>query len=130
MLLTVTRVWRTDNSTCGMLDIDGVFQAYTLEPRTDQYQGKPYCIPTGTYDLILLPSPHFGCVTPHVQNVPGFSEIEIHWGNFPKDTEGCTLVGRSHAIDFVGESRLAFDALMQKLAGQNSISIVYKDKEN
>ena len=127
MQLTVTRIWHTNLSTCGMLDVDGVFQCYTLEPRANQSQGKPYCIPEGTYDLLLQYSLHFNCTTPHLQNVPGFSEIEIHWGNFPKDTEGCTIVGQTQTPDFVGFSKNAFLALMQKLVGQTQISITYKE---
>ena len=127
MQLTVTRVWHTDLSTCGTLDVDGVFQCYTLEPRADQSRGKPYCIPAGNYVVTLAWSNHFQCLTPHIENVPGFTEIEIHWGNFPKDTEGCTIVGQTHTPDFVGFSKKAFLALMQKLVGQKQISITYKE---
>lgn len=127
MQLTVTRVWHTDLSTCGTLDVDGVFQCYTLEPRADQSQGKPYCIPAGNYVVTLAWSSHFQCLTPHIENVPGFTEIEIHWGNFPKDTEGCTIVGQTHTPDFVGFSKNAFLALIQKLVGQKQISITYKE---
>ncbi len=52
---------------------------------------------------------------PHVDNVPGFTGIEIHWGNFPKDTEGCTLVGTGQGKDFVSHSVAEFDVLFQKL---------------
>lgn len=115
MDLTVQREDYTDKSTGGSLLVDGVFLCYTLEPKKDQSQGKPYCIPAGTYELILQLSPRFGMVTPHIQDVPGFSEIEIHPGNFFSDTEGCTLVGLLKGPDFVGQSRDAFALLMSKL---------------
>lgn len=76
--------------------------------------------------MSLQTSPHFGVVTPHILDVPGFSNIEIHWGNFARDTEGCTVVGEGHAEDIVLRSRLAFAALMQKISGQKDLQITYQ----
>ena len=125
MELVIQRDTFTANSTTGLMSIDGVFQAYTLEPRQDRSEGKPYCIPAGTYRVTLELSPRFEMVTPHLQDVPGFTEIEIHPGNFPADTEGCTLVGQSRGVDIVGSSRPAFFALMDKLQGQTEITATY-----
>ncbi len=126
MRLTVARATGTELSTPGLLDIDGVFRCYTLEPRIDRSRGKPFAIPAGIYEVRLLPSPKFECVTPHLLNVPGFSGIEIHWGNYPSDTEGCTLVGETRQQDFVGNSRQAFGRLMEKLAAAtDAITIEY-----
>ena len=125
MQLTVNRKWYSPSSTIGTMDINGQHFCNTLEPRSDQSQGKPYCIPAGTYDIEILPSPRFQMNTPHVMNVPGFTEIETHPGNFPKDTDGCCLVGTTVSHDFVGNSRVAFNALMQQL--QAPITITYVD---
>src|SRR6185437_13692460 len=129
MNLTVTRHWFTPISTCGMLDIDGVFQAYTMEPCLDQSKGKPYAIPLGTYHVVLAWSPKFQCLTPHIEDVPGFTSVEIHWGDYPKDTEACLMVGNSHSEDFIGGgTRSAFVALMVKLtAAESGITIAYVD---
>lgn len=124
MLLTITRQQGTALSTPGLLDIDGIFQCYTLEPRMNRSLGKPYAIPAGTYALVLERSPHFSAVmgydflTPHILDVPGFDYIEIHPGNKPADTLGCCLVGeirRPDAPDWIGNSVLAFTALMARL---------------
>jgi Family of unknown function (DUF5675) len=124
--IVVQRDTFTDQSTTGELSIDGIFQAYTLEPRSDRSLGKPYCIPAGTYVVLLQMSPRFQMLTPHLQDVPGFTEIEIHPGNVPGDTEGCTLVGEFRAVDVVGSSRLAFAALMDKLrAATDQITATY-----
>ena len=125
MDIIVQRKWLTTNSTCGEMFIDNMFFAYTLEPRHDQAKGKPFAIPPGEYQIQFLPSHHFECTTPHVMNVEGFTEIEIHWGNYPKDTDGCTLVGQNHMIDFVGNSKLMFNKLMAKLRAP--VTITYKD---
>jgi len=121
MRLTVTRRPSTALSTSGLLDVNGIFECYTLEPAAP--------IPAGVYRVALAFSPHFRTVTPHILEVPGFTAIEIHWGNFPRDTRGCLLVGRTRAANFVGNSREAFRALMDRLgaarAAGDSISIEY-----
>ena len=143
MRLTVTRRQGTALSTPGLLDINGVFECYTLEPphrdapdrlatpRADSSHQKPCAIPAGTYKIAFASSPRFNTVTPRVLAVPGFTAIEIHWGNFPRDTHGCLLVGQTRAPDFVGNSREAFHALMAKLApagaAGESITIEYLD---
>lgn len=115
MQITVQREVYTDKSTQGEMLIDGQHFCWTLEPRKDQLRGKPYCIPAGTYTVILQRSARFQMTTPHLLDVPGFTEIEIHPGNYSRDTEGCTLVGLEKNTDFVGQSRDAFDALMGKI---------------
>ena len=118
----------SDQSTQGYLDIDGKKECFTLEPRKDQSQGKPFCIPVGTYKLELLPSAHFERLVPHILNVPDFDAIEIHPGNFVSDTHGCTVIGHVTYPNCVGKSDEAFDALMQKLSGQKDISITYLEE--
>ena len=126
MNITVERKWFTANSTVGEMSLNGAFFCYTLEPRADQSQGKPYCIPAGQYSVTLQMSARFHRITPHVMNVPGFSEIEIHPGNYPKDTEGCCLVGSTRETDFVGNSQATFGQLMPQLQA-GPISITYVD---
>lgn len=58
-------------------------------------------IPAGRYEAIIQQSPHFSQIfgkpfkTVWLLNVPGFSNIENHPGNFPHDTEGCTLIAQA-----------------------------------
>lgn len=52
-------------------------------------------IPTGLYEVILNRSPKFRRVLPRLLDVPAFSGILIHPGNWPRDTEGCILTGTS-----------------------------------
>jgi Family of unknown function (DUF5675) len=120
MNLKVQRKWLTPQSTIGELTVadrpDDALKLYTLEPiqRTDG--AKPRAIPAGTYALTIRISPKHGRLIPHVEGVPGFSEIEIHVGNQAKDTEGCTLVGRTRPeTDFIGQSHAAFDCLFALL---------------
>jgi hypothetical protein len=105
----------------GQLLIDSVQECYTLEP--------VHPIPAGTYDLTVRFSPRFARLMPHVENVPGHTGILIHWGNFPANTEGCTLVGSILGDNFVGHSRDEFDKLFLKIndalqAGPQTITYV------
>jgi hypothetical protein len=105
--------------------VDDVSECYSMEPGSKQGKGP---IPAGTYNVVLLPSPHFEESTdpfvkryaskmPHLQKVPGRSEIMIHWGDDPEDTEGCVLVGNRRMSDFlIGDSRNAFAALYVKIS--------------
>ncbi len=126
MDITVARKWFTSKSTIGEMSLNGSFFCYTLEPRADQSQGKPYCIPAGEYPVTLAFSSRFQMKTPHVINVPGFTDIEIHPGNCPDDTEGCCLVGAARDTDSVGNSRATFDQLMRQLRS-GPIRITYVD---
>ena len=92
-------------ATLGELLIDGQHQCWTLEP--------PNPIPAGTYRLSIYWSPHFGRLMPHVDGVPGHTGIEIHFGNWAKDTKDCTLVGETEGKDFIGYSDAEFDILYQ-----------------
>lgn len=116
----VFRLWETGKSTCGMLAIDGVFECYTLEPAAG-----PERVPAATYQVKVELSPKFERFTPHLLDVPGHTYEEIHYGNGPDDTLGCTLVGQTHGVDWVGNSRVAFDALMAKLPP--AFAITYHD---
>lgn len=116
MKLTLQRLHLTDQSTTGDLLVDGAFECHTLElPVKDGLPGS--AIPPGTYRVTVADSPHFRRPMPLLVNVPGRSEIEIHWGDFPRDTRGCILVGVLELDNSLGRSRDAFNALFPKIQG-------------
>ena len=80
-------------------------------------------IPIGEYQLIKSPSNRFNRIMPRLLNVPGFDGILIHPGNKSEDTSGCILVGNMAAIDWLGASNRAFDALFPRLNEKNIITI-------
>jgi len=131
MKLHLIRHTFTAESTIGSLAIDGVFQNYTLE-RADDGKNTPLesCIPEGTYEIKLTYSEHFGRIVPHVLNVPQRTDIEIHVGNKASDLHGCIAVGRTKAHNFIGESALAFDALMVKLSRAEDPITIQIEKMN
>lgn len=134
MLLTVTRRWFTDKSTIGTLSIDNVQFCYTLEDVVRAPGVKipgETAIPEGTYQLSLRWSNKHGCNVPHVEDVPNFAEIEVHWGNKAVDTEGCLLVGKTHGVDFISTSKETWAALMHKIANtmlHEEVLITYRSE--
>jgi hypothetical protein len=116
MLLLVERDTFTPESTEGTLYIDGVQFCWTLElPVRDGLPGS--AIPVGIYNVSAYPSPKFGRLMP-LLDVPGRSNIEVHWGNTPEDTNGCILLGGTRpGKDFIGDSRQIFDEFWAKTQG-------------
>ena len=125
MILTLQRDPPTHISTPGQLFGDTGRLAYTLE----RHPGDPEhpSIPEGTYPVTMLKSSKFGTLLPHVLNVPGREAIEIHCGNFPRDTEGCILVGNERGEDYVGESRVAVSrviAWLETSSGPHKLTVL------
>src|SRR4051794_9959221 len=112
MKLKLIRDPFTQNSTVGKLYADGKYLCYSLEdlrrPDGEKVHGAT-CIPSGVYQVQITQSARFGRRLPLLLNVPNFAGIRIHPGNAPNDTEGCILVGQTKAIDFIGQSRAAFE---------------------
>ncbi len=132
MKLVLTRKWFTKNSTIGELTIDGVFYCYILEDvvRAVKIAGKT-AIPTGTYIVVLTHSQRFGRVLPLLVGVENYSGVRIHPGNTAEDTEGCLLPGRVRKIDYVGESKVAFAAVLEKLgSAKDTITITVQGETN
>ena len=67
-------------------------------------------MPLGHYSCQRHFSTKFGATWELVE-VPNRSAIILHWGNFPKDTKGCILLGLSAGSDVIFNSRLALRAL-------------------
>lgn len=141
MELEVRRKKFTDKSTIGELWINGDLYCYTLEdvdrgliktqPITEIAQKKLFgvtAIPLGKYDLAMTYSNRFKQYMPQVLNVPCFEGVRIHSGNTAEHTEGCLLVGKTKAENFIGNSKAAFGELMKILKAvekKEKITITY-----
>lgn len=114
MELLQNRTDRTDNSTIGDFSINDDFFCYGLEDKDrgltsdtspdDIQQIKVHgqtAIPTGRYRVTKYFSPKHQKDVPLLLNVPGFEGVEIHVGNFPKDMDGCLLLGSEKGTDAV-----------------------------
>ena len=122
MDLLVKRQIKSENSTIGQFFVNGQFFSYCLEPvdrgltsdmSLDQIsrikvQNKT-AIPTGKYKVTKYFSPKHNTEVPLLNSVPGFAFVEIHCGNFPRDTDACTLLGSSYTTDMVENSQATID---------------------
>lgn len=116
MHLLIQRQPPEPGGTLGEMSVDGARCCATLEPSP----GDPAhpCIPAGVYPVAIAWSEKFRREMPRVENVPGRTAIEIHWGNFASDTEGCILVGATaHAYPrpTIWDSRETFEALFPRI---------------
>lgn len=130
MELTLHRIFLGPNYTIGRLYVDGIYHCDTLEDtyrdleKENKVKGET-CIPFGTYSLTLgIQSPRFKdnksyafCdgYLPRLENVPHFDGILIHIGNYPKDTDGCILVGQNKEKGAVLNSTNTFIKLYEVL---------------
>lgn len=128
MNVVVRRKWFTASSTISEVWINGELFGYGLEPvrLADTSSVKPRAIPCGSYALVMAFSPRFKRTMPHVTQVPGFDGVLVHWGNYPKDTEACLLIGKDRGPqpDFIGNSRLAFAEFVDKMEPESTITYV------
>jgi hypothetical protein len=145
MELTANRHTKTKNSTIGDFLLNGVFFSYCLEP-TDRglssdmsleqisaikVQNKT-AIPTGRYQVVKYYSPKHEAFVPLLLHVPGYAGVEIHAGNYPKDTDGCLLLGKTKDVDFVGNSQVTitrfYELFFDSADANEAVYITYKDK--
>ena len=127
MKLTIRRYKDIEDGTIGKFElIEGnevVLKGYTLEPAGEDTtaRGKDKRIPAGVYDVAWHASPKFGKVLPllHNKNVSKDRFILIHSGNYPKDTEGCILVGKWANDEGVFESVKTLEALLGFIQGKD-----------
>jgi hypothetical protein len=116
MRLTLQRGIPAKVSVPGELFFGGEHEAFTLERIA-------VVIPSGVYKLGLYPSPHFNRLMPILLDVPGRSDILLHWGNYPQNSDGCILVGeqRDLASEEIFSTREAFNELFPLIqAGVNT----------
>jgi len=127
--IALRRRWYSERSTIGVLAL-GDFSCFTLEDRVRpagvKVQDKT-AIPAGRYRVVVDFSQRFQRRMPLLLDVPMFTGIRIHSGNTPENTEGCILVGKWRAPDWVGDSRRAFADLFALIEGAEELWIAITD---
>jgi len=148
MKLHLFRYSENDESTLGLLYINGKFACYTLEDQFNQVKkwGETR-IPVGNYKITLrtvggfherykvkFKDIHKG--TLWIRDIPNFEYVLIHCGNTDKDTAGCILVGDSSLQNvsnrgYIGDSvkayRRIYPAIAQALTQGEHVTIEISD---
>ncbi len=133
--MKVLRLVRLDSNTYAtygqLLDGENKRIAVTLERPWLENRHDVSCIPPGEYIAHRRMSPKRKYELFELADVPDRSNIEIHIGNLPSDTEGCILVGSSfgmfgtkHGIQGSGE---AFRVFMESMRGVDAFTLVVTD---
>ena len=121
--------FRPDGIFGTLASVDGSFSDVTIEHAFKQPDGswKPKLVP-GTYTCQRRLSPHFGVDVFEVLNVPGCTYIEIHPGNWNRDTNGCVCPGQAEVPSPLGQmvtaSEKTFQAFMAMQSGVDSFELV------
>lgn len=118
MEIKLVRDTFTKKSTTGIIYVDDELVCYSLEDPDRDLENYPErkikgdtAIPAGRYQVTITYSPKYKRDLPLLLNVPNYEGIRIHSGNKPEDTEGCILPGNSRTVDWVSDSRNAFNEL-------------------
>ena len=120
MEITLTRTAKQADYTIGRLMANGQYLCDTMEPtwRDLRNEGKVYgrtAIPEGTYRVFITKSIKFRKWLPQLWQVPGFEGIRIHAGNYPRDTQGCILVGWNKQRGMLIGSRAALMLVINEI---------------
>jgi len=134
-LIELRRAYLPDDSaTLGILTVEGV-EFHTLELPWMGNARRHSCIPEGRYTLRGRPSKVVHDTSRgrwqdgwEVTDVPDRDHIMFHVGNWPKDTEGCILIGdqfswERHNGPMVTNSLRAFDTFMKALLSRDEWQI-------
>lgn len=113
-MLVLKRIFQNDKYTIGKLYLNDTYLCDTLEP--PKYVNHP-CIDKGTYRIGYQFSNKLGRNMPFLLSVNGRVGIMIHSGNYPKDTQGCILVGRNLQKGSVSNSKKTFDNVNSIIQG-------------
>ena len=129
--LLIIRDEFSDKSILGKLYLNGEFYGHTLELSWKDNKKSVSCIPKGVYEARKRggdDSAKYKYQHIEILDVPDRSKILIHVGNYPKSTKGCVLLGRTRALNFVGDSRKAFYKLMYDLQDFEELEVIIKNR--
>jgi Family of unknown function (DUF5675) len=133
MRFTLEVIKRLPDGIFGTLTSDTGWQCVCLQHAYLQNDGTYTAkVSPGIYTCKLRDSAHFGYKVYGLVDVPAFqgkpvSDIEIHRGNYNKDSEGCILLGEdiitSNGQDMITKSEKTFDEFMELLGKSEEFTL-------
>lgn len=141
MILRLDRIKSDDDSTLGVLYINGEAFCFVIEDEKREFKVRGETrIPAGTYhvkkrkvlsDMTKKYRKRFDFFDYHfeLQNVPDFKFVYIHIGNTDDHTEGCLLVNYKADMQKLNGERSAvcFEELYKKMSQADQVSITITD---
>jgi len=136
--ITITRDTYTSDTITSTMSVTsdvknaGSFEGFALENMHAGESGDKAPIPAGTYSAFAREDhdPH----RVELQDVPEFTNVQIHEGNTKKDVIGCFAAGKSRSKDQVGESIKAMEAINQVItndaSGEINVVVVGDNKKD
>jgi RHS repeat-associated protein len=129
VMIIIQRDTYTANSVTGTVWVGSTltrdsWNGFTLEnAKAGQNHDKPP-IPWGTYNAHVRTDHNPDRV--ELEDVPGYSHIQIHNGNEPADAKGCFLAGATRGTDVVNSSVAAMGKIKEVIAadGSGTITVV------
>lgn len=111
----ITRLTYTSKSIISTLRVASTkttlhFQGYALENARAGSHYKKTPTPSGTYHAKVRTDGPLGWRI-ELLRVPGHTHIEIHVGNYPGDSHGCFLPGKTKVTNAVGHSAAALKVM-------------------
>ena len=120
MEIEVIRTHNLAGCTIGTVGVNNSSLAASLELPWKENQELISRIPTGRYQTILRYD-HQDAWRLELVGVPGHSNIQIHIGNWPKDSHGCILIGSVwNGGCSLEKSAVAYSALKRAFYGSDT----------
>lgn len=114
----------------GTLVLNGQPICLTLEPYSKDNASNLSCINAGQYLMKRYESPKYGDIW-MIQEVQGRSYIELHWGNFLRDTKGCIILGEEFSVLSgkwaLKSSKKAFEEFMKLTKDEDTLLLTIID---
>lgn len=131
--ITIIRDLRTAVCTMGVFEAvsdkkKGKVTGYTLEPPWRENRPFESCIPPGVYKGFkrIKGTGKWDYDVIELLEVPGRKNIQLHAGNYPKNTTGCVLLGSERGVNAVWQSKIKVRELIDFCEGED-IQVVIKE---
>lgn len=132
-VVTIKRIASLPDSMLGVMLDEGIPFCVTLERPWYDNRPEVSCIPEGEYMAKRVVKPKHGeCF--QIMDVPNRSDILIHKGNFPTDSQGCIIVGEQFedvlspaadkVVTSVQASGKAYSEFMLRLLKKDSFRLI------
>lgn len=123
--IRLVRKTKTPESLISELYVNGVKIGYALELPWRDNKPRVSCIPAGHYTAFIrkAQTSKWGYDVIQLHSVPERTAIQIHRGNYARNSLGCILPGTSTTPDAVWDSETALNAIMNAAEGAQAITV-------